>query len=257
MSSRPITEDELHAFVDEALDPARRIAVSDYLLTHPEEARRIEGYRAQREALRAALAPIAEEPLPPELNLARMVEARRHSPVVWRIAAAAAVLLCIGGAGGWSLHAATASGRSGIPALAREATDSYEVYASDHIRPVELRASDQPTLVQWASERVGRRVTVPDLSASGYRFMGGRVVATSHGPAVLFMFDDDHGVRLVLLSRPMALSQNAPMAPHAHGSVRGFTWADNGVGYSLVGPASPEVLHPLADEVRRQVSTSL
>ncbi len=87
--------------------------------------------------------------------------------------------------------------------------------------------------------------------------MGGRVVATSHGPAVVFMYDDDHGVRLVLLSRPMALSENAPMAPHSHGSVRGFTWADNGVGYSLVGPAAPEVLHPLADEVRRQVSTSL
>jgi anti-sigma factor RsiW len=82
-------------------------------------------------------------------------------------------------------------------------------------------------------------------------------VATSHGPAVLFMYDDDHGVRLVLLSRPMALSENAPMAPHSHGSVRGFTWADKGVGYSLVGPAPPEVLHPLADEVRRQVSTSL
>jgi anti-sigma factor RsiW len=257
MSSRPITEDELHAFVDDGLDPARRVAVSDYLLAHPEEAKRIEGYRAQREVLRAALAPIAEEPLPPELNLPRMIEGRRRSTAVWRMAAAAALLVCVGGAGGWSLHAVTEPGRRGIPALAREATDSYEVYASDRIRPVELRANDQPALVQWASERVGRRVTVPDLSASGYRFMGGRVVATSHGPAVLFMYDDDHGVRLVLLSRPMALSENAPMAPHSHGSVRGFTWADNGVGYSLVGPAAPEVLHPLADEVRRQVSTSL
>jgi anti-sigma factor RsiW len=52
---------------------------------------------------------------------------------------------------------------------------------------------------------------MPDLAASGYRFMGGRIVATAQGPAALFMYDDDRGTRLVMLARPMAADQNQPM----------------------------------------------
>ncbi|MGZ9110483.1 MAG: hypothetical protein ACXW3X_05185 [Rhodoplanes sp.] len=66
------------------------------------------------------------------------------------------------------------------------------------------------------------------------------------------MYDDDRGRRLVLLTRPMEIDQTAPMAQHSRGAVTGFTWADKGMGYSLVGPAAPEILHPLADQVRRQ-----
>jgi anti-sigma factor RsiW len=68
----------------------------------------------------------------------------------------------------------------------------------------------------------------------------------------MFMYDDDHGTRLVMLARPMAVDQNMPMAPQTNGTLSGYTWADKGLGFSLVGPASPERLHPLADEVRRQ-----
>ena len=257
MTSRPISEDDLQAYVDEVLEAHRRAEVLDYLSSHPDESRRIERFREQRTALRAALAPIAQEPLPPELNLARMIQARRRPSLAWtRWAAAAAVLLCIGGATGWSLRGATQTSPRGIPALAAEAADSYQVYASDRVRPVEMRASDQEGLIRWATARLGHAVSVPDLSASGYRFMGGRLVATPHGPAMLFMYDDDRGTRLVLFTRKMDSDRNTPMSQHSRDGVDGFTWSNQGMGYSLVGPASPE-LHPLADEIRRQVSTTL
>jgi hypothetical protein len=51
---------------------------------------------------------------------------------------------------------------------------------------------------------------VPGLSQSGYRFMGGSVVATAHGAAVLYMYDNDHGTRLVMLTRLMAIDRNTP-----------------------------------------------
>ena len=38
---RSIKEDELHAYVDNQLDVARRPAVELYLLDHPDEARRV------------------------------------------------------------------------------------------------------------------------------------------------------------------------------------------------------------------------
>jgi anti-sigma factor RsiW len=67
------------------------------------------------------------------------------------------------------------------------------------------------------------------------------------------MYDDDHGSRVVVLTRPMSSAdQNAPMIAHADGDATGFAWADNGIGYSLVGEAPAESLRPVANEVRRQ-----
>jgi len=161
--------------------------------------------------------------------------------------------LSVGGLGGWSVRGALEASPGGLVALAQEATASYNVYAPDHVRPVEVRASDSAQLVQWVSDRLHRPVKVPDLAASGYRLMGGRVVATQHGPAAMFMYDDDHGSRLVVLTRSMSSAdQNAPMTRQSRGDVGGFAWADDGVGYSLVGRVAPESLRPIANEVRKQ-----
>jgi anti-sigma factor RsiW len=116
-----------------------------------------------------------------------------------------------------------------------------------------VRASVSAQLLQWVSDRLHRPVTVPDLTTSGYRLMGGRLVATSHGPAAMFMYDDDQGSRIVVLTRPMSSAdQNAPMTPQSHDDAAGFAWADDGMGYSLIGHATPESLRPIANEVRRQ-----
>lgn len=253
MNNRPIAEEDLHAYVDRALEPERRAQVAAYLDDHPDVAKRIGAFADQRELLRAALAPIAEEPLPPELNLSRIIERRSRRPSVIRWAMAAMLFLSIGALGGWAMRGAMQASPEGLVALAQEATASYNVYAPDRVRPVEVRASDSAQLVQWASDRLHRPVKVPHLAASGYRLMGGRLVATSHGPAAMFMYDDDHGSRLVVLTRPMSSAdQNAPMTLQSHGNVRGFAWADDGVGYSLVGHAAPESLRPIANEVRKQ-----
>jgi anti-sigma factor RsiW len=166
---------------------------------------------------------------------------------------AAMLLLSIGGLGGWAMRGALEASPSGLVALAQEATASYNVYAPDRVRPVEVRASDGAQLVRWVSDRLHRPVKVPDLTNSGCRLMGGRVVATQHGPAAMFMYDDDHGSRLVLLARPMSdADQNEPMTPQSQGDVAGFAWADDGLGYSLVGRVAPESLRSIANEVRKQ-----
>lgn len=116
-----------------------------------------------------------------------------------------------------------------------------------------IYTTDTAELVQWISGRLNRPVKVPDLASSGYRLMGGRLVATQHGPAAMLMYDDDHGSRVVVLTRPMSSAdQNAPMTAHADGGATGFAWADSGIGYSLVGEAPAESLRPVANQVRRQ-----
>ncbi len=255
MNNRPITEDDLHAYVDRVLEPERQGEVAAYLEEHPDVAKRIAAFSDQRELLRTALAPIADEPLPPELNLSRIIDSRRQRRApAWR-AIAAMLLLSLGGISGWVVRGDLQTSSGGLTALAQEAVDSYNVYAPDRVRPVEMRASDSAQLVQWVSNRLHRPVKVPDLTASGYRLMGGRLVATSHGPAAMFMYDDDRGERLVVLTQPMATDQSAPMAPHSGGDVAGFAWADDGMGYSLVGHATGESLRPIANEARKQART--
>src|ERR1700751_2336308 len=97
MTDRPITEEDLHGYVHRVPEPERGAAVASYLEAHPDVARRVAGFSSQRDLLRAALAPIADEPLPPELNLSRIIENRRQrrSPAWWAVAAM--LLVSLGG----------------------------------------------------------------------------------------------------------------------------------------------------------------
>ena len=95
MNHRPITEDDLHAYVDGALEPERLAEVAAYLDGHAAVAARIAAYAAQRDLLRSALAPIADEPLPPQLDLSRMIEIRRRPSLPTWWAAVAALLLVL------------------------------------------------------------------------------------------------------------------------------------------------------------------
>lgn len=258
MSTSPITEDDLNAFVDNALDPTRHAEVIIYLDSHPPIASRVAAYRKQREHLRNALAPIAEEPLPPELNLARLV-ADQHRPrsiPKWAMAAAV-LLLSVGGIVGWTLRDMDLRSSTGLELVAQQAANSYRAYAADGYRPVEVRAEDRAVLAQWTARQLGRTVTIPDLTVSGFRFMGGRVVPTDQGPAAMFMYDDDKGIRLVMLARPMRADSDLPMSPYSNSEINGYAWFDDGLGYSLVGPVEAARLHPTADEVRRQLRNSV
>jgi anti-sigma factor RsiW len=258
-TGRPITEEDLHAYVDGALNIARREEIEAYLKQHPDVALRVQGYARQREALRAMLSPIAEEPIPPELSLARLAESRhssRFSP--WRAVAAAILLFGIGNASGWTMHNMSVTQPTGVAALAHEAAYNYTVYGRDQMHPVEFGAADQAKLVDWISRRLNTPIVVPDLSASGYHFMGGRLVATEHGPAGMLMYDDGHGLRLVMLVRPMEKDKNtSTMRQSSEGPMTGFTWARDGVGYSVVGATSADILHPIANEIRQQTDLNI
>src|SRR6185436_7659884 len=95
----PVTEEELHAYVDGELAADRRAAVERWLASHAEDAARVAAWRAQADAIRARYGAAADEPVPARFDLDRLARQGRK----WsRYAAAAAVAaLLIGGAAGW------------------------------------------------------------------------------------------------------------------------------------------------------------
>ena len=251
----PITEDDLHGYIDHALDPTRRAAVQDYLDAHPDVAARITAYERQRDSLK--IGP------PPDR---RGADPAATQPAAYRRATATSLGLALAFDGCRRLVAgigrrgrvefrgtvASLSDVHGIAALAQEAAYTYDTYGSDPAHPVEFGAADKAQLVSWISGRLGRTISIPDLAASGYRFMGGRLVATPNGPAGMLMYDDAAGQHLAVVLRPMKIDKDTRMSNHSFGDVRGFAWSSKGMGFSVVAMAPADLLHPIADEVRRQ-----
>lgn len=152
-----------------------------------------------------------------------------------------------GAIGGWHVRGALTP-NGGIAVLAGEARSSYIAYAADPAGD-----GDKAELLRLVSSKLQRPVQIPDLSRSGYHYAGGRLVSTVHGSAGLFFYDKADGTRMAVMIRPMAREKEAPMMEQTTGNVRGFTWAARGLGYSVVGTEAPDLLHPIADEVRRQI----
>jgi anti-sigma factor RsiW len=252
---RPISEDELHAYIDGQLDPGRRQEVERYLQAYPAVAQRAAGYSTQRDSLRAAFAESGVQPLPSSLNLTRLIEERlgRRRLLPWFALAGIVLAFGFGGTGGWLLGERPPAG---MDALVAEAAASYAVHASDKGRPVELWAPQRDDLVRWVSNRLNRAVAPPDLSALGYQLLGGRLVATSHGPAALFLYEAGNGTRLAVFVRPMVKGRTRPIEQVDIGDMDGCAWIDRGIGYTVIAAESYERLLEISEQVRQQAQAA-
>jgi anti-sigma factor RsiW len=252
-SSRPVQEDDLHAYVDDRLDPARRAEVDRHLRTNPALQRRVDGWREQAEALRDALAFKLQEPVPSSLHLGRLFEeriARRRWGLFngpWRAAAAMLLMVGLGAAGGWTARGTQRMGE--VTRLGMEAAAAHNVFAADPAHPIEIGWENRPELMAWIDRKLHRTVSVPDLSAQGYRLIGGRVLSTMIGPAAMLVYDDDHGNRITVFLQPMR-SDVAPMQPVRAGAANGYAWIDAHMGYGVISDGDTS-MHGLADRVRR------
>src|SRR5271167_1867910 len=121
----PVTEDELHAFVDNELPAERRVDVEAWLATHPEDAQRVQSWRTMAEALHARYDQVANEPVPKRLDIERLV----RQPRKWIYGTIAASLLAFvaGGASGWVAHGAAAR-PSMFQSFTVDALDAHRLY---------------------------------------------------------------------------------------------------------------------------------
>lgn len=248
----PVSEEDLHGFVDGQLEPGQREQIRCYLQGHPDVASRVADYQAQREQLRSALDHTAREPLPARLDLQLMVQQRLMRRYArWAVAASVVAALLMGGAGGWVLHGQMMPPDSGIALLAREAAANHLVYTADRRRPTELGATQREDLARWVSNRLKRSITIPDLSSTGFQFLGGRLAATHEGPAGLFMYQNQAGVRLTIFVRPVAGPQNMPITQVHMAGLTGCAWAESGIGYTVIAAVPATELRDVAEQVRR------
>src|SRR5713226_639019 len=103
----PVTEDELHAYVDNELPAERRGDVEAWLAAHPDDAERVQSWRAMAEALHARYDSVADEAVPKRLEIERLVRQPRRW--VYGAVAAALAAFIVGGGVGWTAHGVAAA----------------------------------------------------------------------------------------------------------------------------------------------------
>lgn len=139
----PVTEDELHAYVDGELPAERRADVEAWLAAQPEDGERVQSWRAMAEMLHARYDSVAQEPVPARLELERLERRPRH----WLYGAAAAVLVAFvaGGTAGWLAHGA-ANAPSTFQSFTTDALDAHRLYVVEVRHPVEVGGNERDHL---------------------------------------------------------------------------------------------------------------
>lgn len=278
-SPLPITEADLHAWVDGQLAEGRAREVEAYLAARPEESARVEAWRAQKQELRALFDPVQDEPAPK-----RLLAAARPPRPRWyaqRLAAGIAIAV-FSGALGWGLRdgmtepgsrlagAGTAdegSPQTPMPAFARRAAVAHAVYSPDQRRPVEVDAVHEDQLVAWLSKRMDAPMRPPHLQALGYALEGGRLLPGGVGPVAQFMYRHHTGSRMTLyVSRELADVGRPALSPLPNrevsfrfareGGVNVFYWVDGPFGYALSTEADSAELKRVSALVYRQLESS-
>jgi anti-sigma factor RsiW len=245
----PVTEDELHAFVDGELPDDRCANVEAWLKSHPDDAARVAAWRKIAEQLQLRYGGVVDEAIPKRLEIDKIIS----KPHRWMYGAVAAAMLAFvaGGAAGWTMHGVAAT-PSAYASFTEDALDAHRLYVVEVRHPVEVGGTERDHLQQWLSKRVGYQVAPPQLDKAGLKLVGGRLLPGPDGPAAFFMYEGPSGERYTVYSS-RAKTADMQMRYVTKRTDASMFWSDSGVGYALCGPADRDRLQQVASLVYDQV----
>lgn len=248
----PVTEDELHAFIDGQLPAERSAAVEAWLASHPEDAARVAAWRAQADAIRLRFGETANEAVPERLKVDTLLRSGRK----WRAiaAAVAAFAFLVGGVSGWMARGTTeVAAAAGDPAdqIAQEALSAHKLYIAEVRHPIEVGAAEAH-LMPWLSRRLGTNLRIPDFSHFDLKLLGGRLLPGPSGPAALFMFENGNGDRVTFYCSKAGPQQMAFRYLQSD-NVAAIRWVESGYTFVVSGNADKARLKELARAAYEQL----
>lgn len=244
---KPVTEAEVHTYVDGELSESAKAEMEAWLRAHPEDAERVRAYSEQNTLLRSAYDAVLEEPVPAALLAVR--------PSAWPRYATAAAVFALGIGIGWLVRGEFIAPQTVPVSLARQAAIAHAVYAPEVRHPVEVGASEESHLVGWLSKRLGTTLKAPKLAPLGYELVGGRLLSGLQGPVAHFMYQDARGQRLTLyVSRQRGEPRDTAFRFSQEDRVSVFYWVDGNYGYALSGEIRKDQLLQVAEVVYKQLN---
>jgi anti-sigma factor RsiW len=253
----PISEADLHAYVDGQLTPERAAEVEAWLAERPDKAAEVANWRRQNEALDALFGPVASETVPARLDPHLIARAPNRARTPWlQLAAAAVVLLAIGSGIGWFGRSYTLPSNS--DELITAAVEAHALYVKEKRHAVEVVGSDRDHLVAWLSNRVERPITPPDLSADGFTLVGGRLLPgyeeATKGPAAQLMYENAAAERVTVFITA-ALDDRKPAYEFlTRDTLDAFYWANDKITCTVVGDLPQDQMKAVAKKVYQQLT---
>jgi len=257
MTRRDFSERDIHMALDGELPGEERMAYDAWLEANPEMKAKATRYVADRAALRSAFAGVMDEPVPARLRQAVFGEGPAKTPAWrsrWWLSAAAAVVLAVGGLGGY-VAGIDGIGKTGDSdeQLAEQAIAAHVIYAAEKRHAVEVPASDKDHLQTWLSNRIGLKLVAPDLAAEGFELVGGRLLPAGQGKAAMLLYEDARGERISLfVTAESSATTKGTYTAEADGPEAVY-WLDKGYGCAVVGSLPPERLSAVAKSAYGQL----
>jgi anti-sigma factor RsiW len=254
----PISETDLHAYVDGMLTPERRAEVEAWLAAHPDKSAEVANWQRQNDALGALFDGAAEETVPSRLDphvIARSPAANTSQR--WsQFAAAAVVTLALGGALGWA-------GRDFFKPPERQeliaaAVSAHALFVKENRHAVEVAAADKDHLVSWLSNRVERPITPPDLTPDGFTLVGGRLLPgygeDSPGPAAQLMYENAAKERVTVYITAGLADRRTEKEFTTQRSLDAFYWANDKITCTVVGDLPEAQMQTVSKKVYQQLT---
>jgi anti-sigma factor RsiW len=252
----PVSEAELHGFVDGGLERGRREAVQAFLAGSPADAARVETWRQQNEAIRAAFGSI-NPPAPWSSSPARPAGAltdRPPSSGSWRerwsgrligLAFAAGVLL--------TACADYFTNHVGPPDPdVSPAAGASEAFAAQALSALQAFGQQRLSSKVEGGAPASATPVLPALPAAG-TLAAVRAMPGEQGQMLcIFYTRKDAGNMTLCAEKAPGPSATAPRVAGEFPS-KTISWRQSGANYALAGALTEPELRALADEVRAQV----
>ncbi|PCI85597.1 MAG: hypothetical protein COB24_12455 [Hyphomicrobiales bacterium] len=258
-----ISEDELHAFVDDQLSDERKLIVQAWLKDNSEDAEKVAAWKKQNAAIRKLFTQPNEEKAAIDLaadeELMKLVSRRKPAKY-------------LGGFKVWRQIAATILGATGLVAVAvgynayqgesekvyahnlpEVSRVSYSVYSGEIKHPVEVWSDEKEHLSQWLGKRINRELALPNIADEGFKLLGGRILPLKGAASAMLMYEDDFGERLTLIIGP---DKNGVVSSFRYSeleNIQTYYWGDSEYGYAISSRFGREKMKVLAQALHKQL----
>jgi anti-sigma factor RsiW len=231
----PITDEDLHAYIDGALDEERTLLVHKALAEDAALAERVALFQADKAMFKTVYGPVAERPVPAEwIARVRRQEKPRWN---WRLAGAIAAILLVVAASplAWRYYAVPNGGDVVDVALdAREGIPTGKHH---------LLADNSPERDRYGTalgQILGSNVHIPDLSRMGYSLAG----LNLYRQAAEILYRGPQGQLFTLYVRRS--DGSARFDQFGRRGLRVCIWQDDQITTVMAGNVSPAAMQRLA-----------